>query len=235
MKVRSMFIQSLGVAVLFGASAFAQSDMNHGSGSTSANSASQSQSSDQGTATEKSSKSKSGGAAAMDKKFVMEAAQGGLAEVDLGNVAKQQGTNDAVKQFGDRMVTDHSKANDELKSLAQQKNWTLPTEPKSADKSKKDRLSKMSGEAFDKAYMRDMVMDHRKDVKEFQKCASSCQDQDLKAWAAKTAPILEDHLKMARDTAKQVGAMGGGANEKKKSGSSDDSTGGGGKPSGAIQ
>jgi putative membrane protein len=166
----------------------------------------------------------------MDTKFVKEAAQGGLAEVALGNVAKSNGSNDAVKQFGDRMVTDHSKANDELKSLAQQKGWTLPTDPKPADKAKQDRLSKLNGAQFDKAYMRDMVQDHQKDVKQFQKCASSCKDPDLKAWAGKTAPILQDHLKMAQDSAKQVGAMNGG--KSKKSSSSDASS---GKPSGALQ
>ncbi len=223
MNVRKLFVHSMGVAVLFSMSAFAQD----------AGAASKSDDSAKPAKAEKSAKAKTGG---MDQMFVKKAAEGGLAEVDLGNVAKQNGSNDAVKQFGDRMVTDHSKANDELKSLAQQKNWTLPTEPKAADKSKKDRLSKMNGAAFDKAYMRDMVMDHEKDVKEFKKCAASCKDSDLKAWAAKTAPTLEDHLKMARDDAKQVGALSGGAKSegksKSKSGSSDSTS---GKPSGAIQ
>lgn len=216
MNVRKMFVHSMGVAVLFGMSAFAQ-DSGAAAGQT-----------DQSAKPAKSAKAKGGG---VDQMFVKKAAEGGMAEVDLGNVAKQNGSNDAVKQFGDRMVTDHGKANDELKSLAQQKSWTLPTEAKAADKSKKDRLSKMNGAAFDKAYMRDMVMDHEKDVKEFQKCAASCSDPDLKAWAGKTVPTLEDHLKMAKDTAKQVGAMGAGKStgKTKKSGAE------GEKPSGAQQ
>ena len=213
-----MFVHSMGVAVLFSMSAFAQDSSMSGSQA------------DQSAKPAKATKAKSGG---MDQTFVKKAAEGGMAEVDLGNVAKQNGSNDAVKQFGDRMVTDHGKANDELKSLAQQKNWTLPTEPKAADKSKKDRLSKMNGADFDKAYMRDMVMDHQKDVKEFQKCASSCSDPDLKAWAAKTVPTLQDHLKMAQDSAKQVGAMSGGKSG--KSGSKKSGAEGSEKPSGAVQ
>ena len=171
--------------------------------------------------------------ASMDQKFVTKAAQGGIAEVDLGNVAKQNGATDAVKQFGERMVTDHSKANDELKSLAQQKSWKLPAAPTASEKSKQERLAKMSGAAFDKAYMRDMVMDHQNDVKEFQKCASSCSDPDLKAWAAKTVPTLEDHLKMAQDAAKQVGAMNSNKSSKTKKSDTNDAT--GTKPSGALQ
>ena len=220
MNVRKLFVHSMGVAVLFGMSAFAQD-----AGASAAQSGSQDT-----MKTEKPSAKKGGG---MDQTFVKKAAEGGMAEVDLGNVAKQNGSNDAVKQFGDHMVTDHGKANDELKSLAQQKNWTLPSEPKAADKSKKDRLSKMNGADFDKAYMRDMVMDHQKDVKEFQKCASSCSDPDLKAWAAKTVPTLQDHLKMAKDAAKEVGAMSGGKASKSKKSGSDAAA--GEKPSGAIQ
>jgi putative membrane protein len=214
MNARKLFVHSMGVAVLFSMSAFAQDSTTPAAQGS--------------TAPAKSAKSSS---ASMDKKFVAAAAQGGLAEVDLGNVAKQNASNDAVKQFGDRMVTDHSKANDELKALAQQKSWTLPTEPDSADKSKQARLSKMNGAAFDKAYMRDMVSDHQKDIKEFQKCASSCSDPELKAWAAKTLPTLQDHLKMAQDAAKQVGAMGA-SSKSKKSGSE---TATGQKPSGALQ
>jgi putative membrane protein len=212
MKLRTVLVNSVGLAMLFSMSVFAQ-DASSGAAKSDA----------------KPSASK---AASMDTKFVKDAAQGGLAEVDLGNVAKSNGTNDAVKQFGDRMVTDHSKANDELKSLAQQKGWTLPSEPKAADKAKKDRLSKMNGATFDKAYMRDMVQDHQMDVKEFQKCASSCKDPELKAWAAKTVPTLQDHLKMAQDGAKQVGAMNSSSKSSKKSNSTDATS---GKPSGALQ
>jgi putative membrane protein len=139
-----------------------------------------------------------------DRAFMMKAAQGGMAEVQLGNLAKDHASNDAVKQFGQHMVDDHSKANDELKSLAQQKNVTLPTDLDAKDKSTMDRLSTMNGAAFDKAYMRDMVADHRKDIADFQREANNGKDPDVKAWAAKTLPTLQNHLSMAQDTEKQV-------------------------------
>ncbi len=232
MKARRLLVPSLGAALFFSLGAFAQD-----AGSTAGQGGSQNTASADKPAKESGAKKskKSGG---MDQMFVKKAAEGGLAEVDLGNVAKSNAGSDDVKQFGDRMVTDHSKANDELKGLAQQKGWTLPAEPDAKDKATKDRLSKKNGADFDKAYMRDMVMDHEKDVKEFERCAKSCQDSDLKSWAEKTVPTLQDHLKMAKETAQKVGALNGGAaGEKsskkgKKGGSSE---GAGEKPSGAIQ
>ena len=139
-----------------------------------------------------------------DRTFVREAATGGLAEVELGNLAKEKASNADVKQFGDRMVTDHSKANDELKQWAQQKNVTLPTELDARTKATRDRLSKLSGEAFDKAYMAAMVTDHQKDVAAFQRESKMAKDADLKTWAGKTLPTLEDHLKLARETRSKV-------------------------------
>lgn len=135
-----------------------------------------------------------------DKEFVMKAAQGGMAEVALGNVAAQKGTDAGVKSFGTRMVDDHGKANDELKTLAANKGLTLPAEPDADSKKTQDELSKKSGKAFDKAYMQDMVKDHEKDVAEFEKQSTAAQDPDLKAWVTKTLPTLQDHLKMAKET-----------------------------------
>jgi len=141
----------------------------------------------------------------MDAMFVKKAASGGMAEVELGNLAKDKGSSDAVKQFAERMVTDHGKANDELKSLAGQKNWTMPDEMMPEHKKHRDMLEKMSGADFDRAYMREMMRDHRKDVASFRRCAQNCTDPDLKAWAQKTLPILEEHAKLARETGQQVG------------------------------
>jgi putative membrane protein len=121
--------------------------------------------------------------------------------VALGSLAAQQGTNPDVKNFGTRMTNDHGKANDELKALATNKGLSLPTELDAEHKSKQDELSKKSGKDFDKAYMDDMVKDHEKDVAEFQKESTSAQDPDLKAWVTKTLPTLQDHLKMAKETA----------------------------------
>ena len=148
----------------------------------------------------------SGSVAAADTAFAKEAAVGGLAEVELGNLAKEKASSNDVKQFGDRMVTDHSKANDELKQWAQQKNVTLPTALDAKHKATRDRLAKLSGDAFDKAYMHEMVTDHQKDVAAFKKESTSGRDADLKAWAAKTLPTLQEHLKLAQDTATKVGA-----------------------------
>lgn len=153
---------------------------------------------------------------AADLTFAKAAARGGLAEVDLGNQAKDKASNSDVKQFGDKMVTDHSKANDELKSLAEQKNITLPTALTAKDKSTEARLSKLSGAAYDKAYMHDMVLDHEHDVAAFRKEAKSGKDPDLKAFASKTLPTLEEHLKLARQDAAKVGAQGKTTNPKAK-------------------
>jgi putative membrane protein len=140
----------------------------------------------------------------MDSTFATKAAQGGMAEVKLGELAKDHAQSDEVKNFGQQMVTDHTKANDELKSIAAGKNITLPTDLNAKDKATYDRLSKLSGAAFDRAYMRDMVADHRTDVSEFRKQAKSGTDPDLKAFASKTLPTLEHHLQMAESAEKAV-------------------------------
>ena len=140
-----------------------------------------------------------------------EAAIGGLAEVELGNLAKEKASNPDVKSFGDRMATDHGKANDELKNWAQQKNVTLPTELDAKHKAERDRLAKLSGDAFDKAYMRLMVADHSHDVAAFKRESTAAKDPDLKAWAGKTLPTLEDHQKLAKDTNAKVAGTGGAA------------------------
>lgn len=160
---------------------------------------------------------KSGGTiSAADRAFAHEAAVGGLTEVELGNLAKEKASSADVKQFGERMATDHGKANDELKSWAQSKNVTLPTELDAKHTAVRDRLSKLSGEAFDKAYMKDMVQDHEQDVAKFRQESKSANDPDLKAWAGNTLPTLEDHLKMAQDTASKVApATSGKAGTKK--------------------
>ena len=146
-----------------------------------------------------------------DMAFAREAAIGGMAEVELGNLAKQKASSSDVKQFGDRMVTDHGKGGEELKQWAQSKNITLPAELDAKHKALRDRLAKLPTDAFDRQYMNEMVMDHQHDVMAFKREASSGKDADLKAWAAKTLPTLEEHLKMAKDAAMKVGASTGGA------------------------
>ena len=135
---------------------------------------------------------------AADKKFMMEAATGGMMEVELGRIAAQQGSSDAVKQFGQRMVDDHSKANEELMQLASTKGVTLPTELDAKHKSEVAKLSKMTGANFDRAYSKMMLSDHVKDVAEFEKQSTKANDADLKAFTAKTLPTLQEHLQMAK-------------------------------------
>jgi putative membrane protein len=132
-----------------------------------------------------------------DQDFVTKAAQGGLAEVQLGQVAASKATAADVKTFGQRMVSDHSKANDELKSVAATAGATVPTEPSSDQRDTMTKLDKESGADFDKAYARAMVKDHKEDIDLFRKEASSGQNADLKAFAQRTLPTLEEHLRMA--------------------------------------
>jgi putative membrane protein len=139
-----------------------------------------------------------------DASFVREAAVGGMAEVELGRLATQNASSDDVKQFGQRMVEDHGKANDELKALASQKHMTLPTGLDQKHQALRDRLAKLNGAAFDKAYMSEMVSDHQKDVAAFQREARSGTDADIKAWAQKTVPTLQEHLKLAKQVSSQV-------------------------------
>ena len=143
--------------------------------------------------------------AAADHEFAMGAANGGLAEVEISKLAADHAANADVKKFAERMVTDHGKANDELSTIASQKGMTMPTELKGKEKSTHDRLAKLNGAAFDKAYMDVMVKDHEKVVKELERESSSGKDPDLKAFAAKVLPTVQDHLKMARDTQSKLG------------------------------
>src|SRR5579872_699543 len=136
-----------------------------------------------------------------DKKFVVQAAQGGMAEVELGKLATEKASSDEVKKFGQRMVDDHTKAGDQLKELASSKGIQVPDKLSPKDQMTKDRLSKLSGEQFDKAYMSDMVKDHTQDVSEFKRESASGKDADVKNFASATLPTLQDHLRQAKELA----------------------------------
>jgi putative membrane protein len=137
-----------------------------------------------------------------DKTFLTKAATGGMAEVSLGQLAERNAASPQVKQFGEQMVTDHSKANEQLKGIAKSQNVTLPTNLDSADRATEQRLASMKGSSFDQAYMRDMVEDHQKDVQEFQQEANNGQNEALRMFAQQTLPILQQHLQMAESIAK---------------------------------
>ena len=141
-----------------------------------------------------------------DKKFVREAAQGNLAEIELGQLAEQKASSPEVKKFAERMVQDHTKANDQLKEIARNKGISLPDSPAVKDKLTKDRLSKTNGEKFDREYMSDMVKDHEKDVSAFKHESQSGSDTDVKSFASKTLPKLQDHLREAQQLAPATGS-----------------------------
>jgi len=148
------------------------------------------------------------GLSSADRDFMTKAAIGGMEEVELGRMAAQKGASNDVKQFGQRMVDDHSRAGSELMSLASQKNVTLPTTLDQQHQDDVDRLTKLSGAAFDREYMTMMVKDHTEDVAEFERESASGSDTDVRAWAGRTVPTLRQHLQMAQETATKVGAGG---------------------------
>jgi putative membrane protein len=138
--------------------------------------------------------------------FATKAAQGGLKEVKFGELAQQQATRDEVKQFGQRMVGDHGKANDQLKQIAQKKGIELPQQLSDEDQQKYAELQKKSGDEFDQAYTNEMVSDHEKDIAEFQQYVDEGKDPDLTSFAGQTLPTLKEHLRLAQQTEEQVTA-----------------------------
>lgn len=138
--------------------------------------------------------------------FLAEAASGDMAEVQLGQLAQQKTSSAAVKQFGQRMVTDHSKNETMLKQIAAQDNVTLPTAPSAKDQKTYDKLSKLSGAEFDREYMSTMVQDHEKDVAQFKKEASANKNPSIQKYASETLPVLKEHLNLARQTDREIGA-----------------------------
>ena len=145
--------------------------------------------------------SKAGSLTTSDRQFVKAAAEGGMAEVELGKLAEENGGTSEVKDFGKRMVTDHTKINDQLKELAGKEDVTLPQQLNAKDKMTKESLSKLSGTAFDKAYMKDMVKDHTADVSEFRKESTAAHSAAVKDFASDALPTLESHLKEAKSIA----------------------------------
>jgi len=146
-----------------------------------------------------------GHGASADHEFAMKAAHVGTAEVELGKLAETKASSDDVKQFARRMVEDHGKAGEELKQVATRKNHTLPDQLDAKHAALRDRLSKLSGAEFDREYMKAMVEGHTAAASMLEKEASNGSDSDLKAWAAKYAPTVRDHLKMARDINSKLG------------------------------
>jgi putative membrane protein len=142
-------------------------------------------------------------ASSSDKKFVHSALEGGNAEVKLGQLAAQKGNSEDVKQFGQKMVDDHTKLGDQMKQIAQQQGIQVPEGIPSKDKALEARLNSLSGDAFDKAYIKAMVQDHKKDLSEFKKEASSGNATSIKDAASQGAQVISEHLQMAQQMAQK--------------------------------
>lgn len=139
-----------------------------------------------------------------DTEFAVEAADGGMLEVELGKLAQQKATSADVKKFAQMMVDDHTKANDELKALAAQKNISLPAALSDERRKKLDNFNEKSGADFDKDYMDLMVEEHEDDVEDFEEQAEKGNDAELKSWAAGKVTALRHHLEMAKTTQEAV-------------------------------
>jgi putative membrane protein len=140
------------------------------------------------------------GKTSAEQKFMTDAMQGDMAEVQMGKLAQQKSSNDKVKQFGEKLVADHGANLDKAKSLAQSMNMTPPTGPSAKQKAMYEKLSKLSGSKFDRAFAKSMVTDHKKDIKEFQK--ESKKSGEAADFAKQTLPTLKEHLQIAESLRK---------------------------------
>lgn len=143
-----------------------------------------------------------------EKAFITKAASAGSMEVQLGQMAQQKGTSQEIKDFGKMMATDHGKANGELSTLISNKKIKVPGKLTAKHQKMVDKFTKLSGPDFDKKYAKEMVKDHTEDVEKFRKMSEKAKDPELKAWADKTLPVLEQHLQQAKDMAQKLGVTG---------------------------
>ncbi len=133
-----------------------------------------------------------------DAAFMTTAARGGMAEVEMGQLAQRNGRSPAVKRFGQQMVSHHGRSNQEMVALAQQKQITPPGSIGAEHQRIYDDLAKLRGNAFDRAYAQAMVQDHQEDLRVHQEEAANGTDPDVKAFAARQVPMLQEHLRMAQ-------------------------------------
>ena len=151
-----------------------------------------------------------------DEKFMRDAAEGSVSEIELGKLAQEKGQSEHVKLFGKHMMEDHSKANEELKQIADREHINLPTSVSRQDANTHQRLEKLSGPQFDKAYAETMVKDHQQDVAAFKQEAGSGQKSSAQQFAQRELPTLESHLKEAQQMRTFVAQEG--APKQKRSG-----------------
>lgn len=142
---------------------------------------------------------------AVDKAFVKKALEGNMAEVQMGQLALQKSNDDQVKQFAQRMVDDHGKMQDQLRPVAEQMGVKMPDGPSKGQMKKMDKMKSLSGNAFDQAYIKDMVKDHKSDSSEFKQEAQSTQNAHLKQLATEGGQTIESHLQQIQQIAQSKG------------------------------
>lgn len=141
-----------------------------------------------------------------DVQFVERAAHDNAAEIELGQLARERATDQAVRDYGDRLVLDHRAASVELKALAVRKGWQVPEQLDAQHMAVRDRLQGLSGREFDRKFAEEMVKDHQKAVSEFERAAQTVNDPDLRDWTQKTLPVLREHQRMAQDLSQRLSA-----------------------------
>jgi putative membrane protein len=164
-----------------------------------------------GTGTRNAETNKDDQLSRSDRKFIQDAAGEGMAEVQAAQLAASKATNPDVKNFANKLVADHQEANNELVQLANAKKVELPAAPPRSKRSEVEKLGKLSGAEFDKAFMDHVgLKDHQKDIKKFEKASGKVKDAQLKAWVDKTLPHLREHYAMAQKIHgdKNAAAMG---------------------------
>src|SRR5439155_7543160 len=139
-----------------------------------------------------------------DAQFAAKAARGGLAEVQLGQLAAQKGESETVRALGQRMATDHAKANQKLQKIAARENIRLPEDLDKDAKQNYEKPSKLSGPAFDRSYAQDMVADHKKDVAAFQKETAAGKNEAIRTFVAEMLPTLQDYLEETSEIMENV-------------------------------
>ncbi len=158
------------------------------------------------TAGSQAERATSGQLSSSDRQFIIKTAQGSMAEVALGKLAQERGSSDQVKDLGKQLEQDHQKSFQELQRIASSKGVDLPQSPDKKQEAVHDRLSKLSGEQFDRAFLKEVQQDHSKDIKEYERESQRSKDPDVKQYASSTLPDLHRHHDLAQQA---MTAMGG--------------------------
>lgn len=167
-----------------------------------------------------------------DRQFADKAAEAGMAEVAAGKLAQEKAASDSVKQFGERMVRDHTNANEQLHQVASSQALSIPDKLDATGRKELDALSKLSGDKFDTTYMKKQVSHHEKVIKAFEKEAKSGNDAAMKRFAADTLPTLKEHLKLAKQTQSGLHSA---STQSKKAGQAQDGAGSSANPAGGTK